>query len=159
LRASCDNHVGLRTNDIDAAARFWCEALGATLATEPVEREGPSVEAVFGAGARIKVAQVTFAGPGGIELFEFLSPQSPVPATHQPAAAIMHFALTVDEIDTAVRRIDEAGGRVLGAPMQVAGAPAGPRFVYCESPEGHPFELVTVDHRGVIEFVRAFRAN
>jgi catechol 2,3-dioxygenase-like lactoylglutathione lyase family enzyme len=159
MRASADNHIGLRTADLDDAARFWCDALGGTLATTPVVRSDAGVEAVFGPGATIKVAQITFADGGGIELFEFLAPQSAVPPLHQPSAAIMHFAFTVDDIDAAVERIAAAGGAVLGAPMQVAGAESGPRFVYCESPEGHPFELVTVGHAGVVEFVRALRGE
>jgi catechol 2,3-dioxygenase-like lactoylglutathione lyase family enzyme len=159
VHASCDNHIGLRTGDLEAAATFWQDALGGRLATAPVERGDAGVEAVFGEGAVIRVAQVTFDGVGGIELFEFLSPASPVPHTHQPSAAIMHFALTVDDIDEAAVRIEAAGGTVTNPPAAVAGAPDGPRFAYCATPEGHPFELVTITHAQVIEFVTELRAR
>jgi predicted enzyme related to lactoylglutathione lyase len=84
---------------------------------------------------------------------------TPIPASEQRSSSIMHFAMTVDDIDEAAYRIEHAGGRVLMKPGIVAGAPTGPRFVYCESPEGHQFELVTVDHHAVITFVRDLRGE
>jgi predicted enzyme related to lactoylglutathione lyase len=71
----------------------------------------------------------------------------------------MHVAFTVDDVDAAVERIQAAGGRAVAPPMVVGGAEEGPKFVYCETPEGHVFELVSVDHPTVIEFVRALRAE
>ena len=84
--ARLDHHVGLRTADIDAAARFWVAALEGTLATRPVLRTGGYFDLLFGEGAQVKVCYVTFEA-GAIELFEFVEPRVDVPASSQTATA------------------------------------------------------------------------
>jgi catechol 2,3-dioxygenase-like lactoylglutathione lyase family enzyme len=152
--AACDNHVGLRTNDVEAASQSWCDALGGEKAEVSTVRSSALLDQVFGPGTRLRSCHVLYPGGGGVELFEFVEPRSPLPTSRQTHDALMHFAFTVDDIDGAVERILAAGGSVPTPPWRLGGAPDGPRSVYCLSPEGHAFELVTIDYSAVITFMR-----
>jgi catechol 2,3-dioxygenase-like lactoylglutathione lyase family enzyme len=157
LRVSCDNHVGVRTNDIDAAIQFWCGALGGETESTPAVRSSPLLDLVFGEGTRVKIAHVLFPAGGGIELSEFVEPRTELPASRQTLDALMHFALTVDDIDGAVARIVAAGGRVLHDPLRIGDIPDGPQAVNCFSPEGHAFQLLTINYKGAIDLIRSSR--
>ena len=86
MSARLDHHVGMRTADIDASARFWVDALDGTLATRPVLRTGGYFDQLFGEGAQVKVCYVTF-DTGAIELFEFVEPRVDVRRAARPATA------------------------------------------------------------------------
>ena len=92
-----DHHVALRVSDIDSSIRFYEEALGGRLVAAPIMREGPYIEAVFGPGARVKVCHVAFDA-NALELWQFLSPEVPIPPQDQTAVGIMHFAVTGDDL-------------------------------------------------------------
>jgi catechol 2,3-dioxygenase-like lactoylglutathione lyase family enzyme len=151
VRVSCDNHVGLRTSDIDAATRFWCEALGAqTSEPSPTTQSGPVLDLVFGEGTRVKISHVVFPAGGWLELFEFVEPRLELPSSRPTLDLLMHLAFTVDDIDEGIRRIAAAGGRTLHDPIRLAGVPDGPMSVNCLSPQGHPFQLLTIDYGRVV---------
>jgi catechol 2,3-dioxygenase-like lactoylglutathione lyase family enzyme len=141
VSARLDHHVALRTNDIDAAIRFWAAALDGTAATPPSLRSGGYFDQLFGPGTRVKISYVTFAA-GAIELFEFVEPLHDVPASSQTGDGLMHFGVTVEDVPAALARVEAAGGRRRLEINHVGGRPAAPRFVYCEDPEGHVFELM-----------------
>lgn len=141
LRACADHHVALRVSDIERAARFYAEALGGRLLTRPSVREGRYIEEVFGGppGLEVKACLIAFDA-GAVELWEFLRPVRPLPDEDQTGAGIMHFAVRVDDVSEALRRVEAAGGRAR-FPVKRIGAGGG-RFVYCEDPDGHVFELL-----------------
>jgi catechol 2,3-dioxygenase-like lactoylglutathione lyase family enzyme len=141
VSARLDHHVGMRTADIDASARFWVDALEGTLATPPVLRTGGYFDQLFGEGAQVKVCYVTFDA-GAIELFEFVEPRVDVPPSSQTGDGVMHFGVTVPDVPEALARVEAAGGRRRLDVNHVGGRADAPRFVYCEDPEGHVFELM-----------------
>lgn len=141
MSARLDHHVALRTGDIDAAIRFWVAALDGTEATRPVLRSGAYFDQLFGEGARVKVSYVTFEA-GAIELFEFVQPRVDIPPSSQTGDGVMHFGVTVPDVPAALARVEAAGGKRRLEVNHVGGRPDAPRFVYCEDPEGHVFELM-----------------
>ena len=141
MAARLDHHVGLRTADIDAAIRFWVAALDGEMATPPALRTGGYFDQLFGPGSQVKVAYVTFDA-GSIELFEFVEPRVAVPPSSQIGDGVMHFGVTVSDVPAVLAKVEAAGGRRRLDVQRVGGREGAPRFVYCEDPEGHVFELM-----------------
>ena len=153
MSARADHHVALRVSDIDEAIRFYVDGLGGRLVAAPIVREGPYIEEVFGPGAVVKVCHVAFAA-NALELWQFLAPVVPIPPQDQSVVGIMHFALTVDDVPAALERVEGAGGRKR-FPVKSIGGDSPGRFVYCEDPDGHVFELLSVDHPETVRIILA----
>ena len=153
MRARADHHIALRVADIDRAVRFYQKALGGRLIVAPIVREGPYIESVFGAGAKVKVCHVAFEA-NAIELWQFLHPVRPIPPADQTVLGQMHFAVTVDDVPEALARVEAAGGRAR-FPVKRIGGNSDARFVYCEDPDGNVFELLDVTHPETVALILA----
>ena len=153
MSARADHHVALRVTDLERAIRFYEEALGGRLVAAPIMREGPYIEEVFGPGAVLRVCHVAFAA-NALELWQFLAPVVPIPPQEQSAVGIMHFAVTVDDVPSTLARVEAAGGKAR-FPVKSIGGDSPGRFVYCEDPDGHVFELLSVDHRTTVGIIVA----
>ena len=116
-------------------------------------REGPYIEEVFGPGAVVKVCHVAFAA-NALELWQFLAPVVPIPPQEQSAVGIMHFAFTVDDVPEALAQ-GRGGRRPRALPVKAIGGDSPGRFVYCEDPDGHVFELLSVDHPETVRIILA----
>jgi len=150
MSARLDHHVALRTGDIDAATRFWTAALEGVVATPPALRGGGYFDQLFGPGAQVKISYVSFEA-GAIELFEFVEPRLAVPPSSQVGDGVMHFGVTVPDVPAALARVEAAGGRRRLPVNRVGGREDAPRFVYCEDPEGHVFELMEMTRDETVE--------
>jgi catechol 2,3-dioxygenase-like lactoylglutathione lyase family enzyme len=150
LSARLDHHVALRTGDIEAAIRFWTAALEGVVATPPTLRGGGYFDQLFGPGAQVKISYISFEA-GAIELFEFVEPRQAVPPSSQVGDGVMHFGVTVADVPAAVARVEAAGGRRRLPINRVGGREGAPRFVYCEDPEGHVFELMEMTRDETVE--------
>jgi catechol 2,3-dioxygenase-like lactoylglutathione lyase family enzyme len=145
-----DHHVALRVSDIDASVRFWTEALGGRLATPVALRSGGYFDDLFGEGCAVKICYVTFDA-GAVELFEFVEPRVDVPPSSQTRDGQMHFGVTVADVPAALERVEALGGRRRLPVNHVGGRPDAPRFVYCEDPDGHVFELMEMTTAETVE--------
>ena len=150
MSARLDHHVALRTGDIDAATRFWTAALEGVVATPPALRGGGYFDQLFGPGAQVKISYISFEA-GAIELFEFVEPRLAVPPSSQVGDGVMHFGVTVPDVPAALARVEAAGGRRRLPVNRVGGRDNAPRFVYCEDPEGHVFELMEMTRDETVE--------
>jgi catechol 2,3-dioxygenase-like lactoylglutathione lyase family enzyme len=102
-------HVNLRVDRLDAAARFYREALG----LEPVERDPAETRGVWFA-----------LGDAQLHLAEDAAPQPP---------SRRHFAVEVDDLAEARRRVVAAGGAI---------EKEEPRRFWARDPAGNRIEIV-----------------
>ncbi len=92
------DHVGVAVPDLDAALKLWKAVLG----------EEPVIEDVV--GQRVRTA--TF--PSGIELLAPLSAGSPVSGfLDKRGAGIHHVTLRVQDLDAELKRLKDAGVRLI----------------------------------------------
>lgn len=150
MSARLDHHVALRVSDMSAAIRFWTEGAGGRLAMPPRRGSGGVFDLVFEPGCTVSMSYVLFDS-GALELFCFEEPALPVPESRQAADAIMHFGITVPDVVAALSRIEECGGRRRSPVLHMFGRKDFPRFVYCESPDGHVFEFLETGAEGVVD--------
>jgi catechol 2,3-dioxygenase-like lactoylglutathione lyase family enzyme len=149
------NHVGITVADIDAAVRFYTQAFGLRILVAPfdasTETEGADRRFdVFGATwGHMKLAHLVNAEGAGFELFQFVRPPVHVRAEGFDYwnRGISHIALTVDDIEGTVERIERLGGR---ARTRIHELPSGTRICYCADPWGTAIELVTTSYTGLV---------
>ena len=142
------HHAGLRVSDAERASEFYC-ALGGERLTRPVLLEGRGAEQVVGVdGAPLRIAMIGF-GPSALELFEVLDP-APDWARAPVVGTIPHVCLQVDDVDAALARAEELGGRRLWPKVDRLGAT---RAIYLTDPDGNDLELLDVP---VSEIAAAF---
>lgn len=64
---------------------------------------------------------------------------------------MMHFGVTVEDVPGTLAKVEAAGGKALFEVKKIAGK--GASFVYCEDPDGHVFELLSVDHPTTVSLI------
>lgn len=147
------NHIGLTVPDIDAAARFLAEGLGARwcydgLTRDDPPREGEEVERQLGlpAGAKIVRQRLMRIGDGpNLELFEIVA-DDPAEPLGLADRGWNHISVYCDDIHGALRRIVDAGATPLS---EVHGNSRhedtpGNGSVYVVPPWGGLIELQTI---------------
>jgi catechol 2,3-dioxygenase-like lactoylglutathione lyase family enzyme len=147
------DHVGVTVPDIEEAARFFAEALGA----EPLYEMTPSKpatddnlrleQAQLGTrpGTRWRRALMMRLGDGPcIELFDYEDPDRRAAVTATDLG-VQHFAIYVDDIDAVKDRMVAAGATALEGPSPLNGPEAGEgnQWLYVQAPWGGLIELVT----------------
>lgn len=145
-----DHHVALRVSDIEASVGFWTEALGGELATPVAFRTGGYFDQLFAEDCAVKMCYVTFDA-GAVELFEFVEPRVDLPPSVQTRDSLMHFGVTVESVPDTLAKVEALGGRRRLPVNHVGGRPDAPRFVYCEDPDGHVFELMEMTTAQTVE--------
>ncbi|WP_439944704.1 VOC family protein [Streptomyces sp. BBFR115] len=146
------DHVGVTVPDIEAATAFFVRALDAEVLYDTLRRtdgpkSGPATERRLGVppgSAERAVRMLALPHGPGLELFEFDAPRQR-PAALPCDFGWQHLAVYVDDLDRAVARVEEAGGRALFDPGPLPGPEAGARnrMVYTHTPWGSTLELIT----------------
>jgi glyoxylase I family protein len=133
-----NDHLAVRVTDIERSTRFYVEAFGATILTNPFVLEGDFAEAMLEgpAGVRFKLRHLRFDS-GVIELFQFIEPAHPAKPQHPTETAILHMGFQVDDVDGAAARVELAGGRLL-MPVTAWGEW---KLTFCADPDGNVIEL------------------
>lgn len=124
------DHLGLAVRSLDEAVEFYREALGLELAgTEEVASEG------------VRVGFLP-AGQPRIELLEPLGKSSPV-ARHleRRGEGIHHICFQVNDLEEAVRRIQEKGARLIEPAIREGAEGCRVSFVHPRSAHGVLVEL------------------
>jgi predicted enzyme related to lactoylglutathione lyase len=136
---AANQHVGIAVPDIDRAGEFYIEALDGRWLWEPVLMEGKEA-AKTGIAPAFKCGMIGFSN-GCLELFELIGVERPQPAM------VPHFALHVDDVEEARRRIEAAGGRSLwDEPLHVGEMTC----IYSADPDGNVIELLDTDLEGLV---------
>lgn len=145
------DHVGLTVPDVEAATRFFVDALGAEPLYDTMTRDEPArgsaaVERRLGvvpdaAGRAIRM--LALPNGAGIELFEFDGPQRP--AATPADLGWQHVGVYVDDVDAALDSVEAAGGVLNADPQPLNGPESGRRnrFAYARTPWGSTLELIS----------------
>ena len=127
------HHVGLQVADIDRAATFYREALGASWMVLPLDFEGGPAQLSQGVD-KFRLAMLSL-GNAAVELFEL--PDPPVPSELR----LPHLAVQVEDTDAALERVEKLGGARIWDKVDRLGRA---RVIYVRDPDGNVVELL--DH-------------
>src|SRR5437588_4918390 len=124
-------HIGIATQSIDDALRFWRDALGLEVAhTETVEDQG------------VRVAMLP-AGASAIELLEPTGESSPVAKfIEKRGPGIHHVAVRVADIRAALARLKAGGARLIDEEPRMGAGGCLVAFVHPSASGGVLLELV-----------------
>lgn len=145
------NHVGVGVPDVEAAIEWYRKVFGFRLVSGPnhVQRTSASGEQardVLGSSfGEMWQAHMVTADGIGIEFFQLIDPP------HERRKdeiefwrnGIFHFCITDPEIEDAVRRITEAGGKQLSRIWLERPPSPNHKMVYCADPFGTVIEIYT----------------
>lgn len=125
------NHLGIATNGIDDALKFWADALGLeNVHTEVVEDQ------------KVRVAMLPI-GESRIELLEPTSNDSPISKfLEKRGGGIHHIAVEVDDINAALKNLKEKGMRLIDENPRAGAEGCLVAFVHPASANGVLLELV-----------------
>ena len=125
------NHLGIATNGIDEALKFWSDALGLeNVHTEIVEDQ------------KVRVAMLSI-GESRIELLEPIGEDSPIAKfLEKRGGGIHHIAVEVDDIEASLARLKRQGIRLIDDSPRVGAEGCLVAFVHPSSANGVLLELV-----------------
>ncbi len=125
------DHLGIATNGIDEALKFWGEALGLeNVHTEIVEDQ------------KVRVAMLPL-GESRIELLEPTSEDSPISKfLEKRGGGIHHIAVSVDDIQASLAKLKARGIRLIDESPHVGAEGCLVAFVHPSSANGVLLELV-----------------
>jgi len=125
------NHLGIATNGIDEALKFWQDALGLeNVHTETVEDQ------------KVRVAMLPI-GDTRIELLEATSEDSPIAKfLEKRGGGIHHIAVEVEDIEDALVKLKNKGARLIDEKPRVGAEGCLIAFVHPSSANGVLLELI-----------------
>ncbi|MFT3745976.1 MAG: methylmalonyl-CoA epimerase [Pyrinomonadaceae bacterium] len=125
------NHLGIATKGIDAALKFWSDALGLeNVHTEIVEDQ------------KVRVAMLPI-GESRIELLEPTSEDSPISKfLEKRGGGIHHVAVEVDDIEASLAKLRCEGMRLIDESPRIGAEGCLVAFVHPASTNGVLLELV-----------------
>ena len=128
------NHLGIATNGIDEALKFWADSLGLeNVHTETVEDQ------------KVRVAMLP-VGESRIELLEPISDDSPISKfLEKRGGGIHHIAVEVDDIKAALEKLRSQGARLIDEVPRIGAEGCLVAFVHPGSTGGVLLELVEVN--------------
>jgi catechol 2,3-dioxygenase-like lactoylglutathione lyase family enzyme len=135
------NHVGVTVVNLDDALAFYRDVFG----LEPAlvtEAGGPPIAEMFQVpGADFKVAFLPI-GNTVWELVQYKTPGAKTKPRHDEIGG-MHACLEVSNMDEALQALEEHGGDVPDAPLDIPEGPmTGARIAYVRDPNGVQLELL-----------------
>lgn len=125
------NHLGIATNGIEEALKFWEDALGLeNVHTETVEDQ------------KVRVAMLPL-GESRIELLEPTSEDSPISKfLEKRGGGIHHIAVEVEDIEAALAKLKSEGARLIDETPRIGAEGCLVAFVHPSSANGVLLELV-----------------
>jgi catechol 2,3-dioxygenase-like lactoylglutathione lyase family enzyme len=126
------DHVGLSVADLDAQSRFYEKAFGFVEIYRNDLHEGKIRSAILrsNAGAQLELIERAGSKP------QYFTD----PVDGAGIQGYFHWALKVDDLDTAFESITSAGAASVTTPANAAHP--GIRFAYVRDPEGNLIELI-----------------
>lgn len=141
-------HVGITVPDLEEAVEFYTKAFGWYVLMKPTEvvednsAIGVMCKDVFGEGfKKFRIAHLSTSDKIGIELFEFPKTEVPENNLEYWKSGVFHFSILDPDIEGAVERIKELGGKQRMPIREYYPGKKPYRMVYVEDPFGNVFEL------------------
>lgn len=141
-------HIGFTVPDIEQAHDFFVNVIGCDFVYSlgPWTKDDNWFSDHLNIHPRSVLKELRFYrcafGPN-FEVFEYESPDQNSVQPKNSDVGGHHIAFYVDDLDTAVKYLQEKGIHILSTPTASAGASEGQRWVYFLSPWGMQFELVS----------------
>ncbi len=125
------NHLGIATNGIDEALKFWGDALGLeNVFTEIVDEQ------------KVRVAMLPL-GESRIELLEPTSDDSPISKfLEKRGGGIHHIAVEVDDIESVLAKLKSQGMKLIDETPRIGAEGCRVAFVHPSAANGVLLELV-----------------
>ena len=125
------NHLGIATNGIDEALKFWQDALGLeNIHTETI------------ADQKVRVAMLPI-GDTRIELLEATSEDSPIAKfLEKRGGGIHHIAVEVENIEAALAKLKAQGARLIDEKPRIGAEGCLIAFVHPSAANGVLLELI-----------------
>ena len=120
------NHLHLRSEDPDVAARFYCDNFGASIAGERPLSTTKSIHLELGGRPLLTVS-------GRAE------GEDPLPGSTQPRYGLDHFGFEVDDMEEAVARFRANGVHLICEPWTM---PSGSMVAFIEVPDHVSIEII-----------------
>ena len=151
------DHINLVVSDLERSVDFYTNVLGFR-ETQRAELEGEWIETIIGLET-VKASVAYVVSPAGQPRLELLQYHSPIGDGFQANSipntlGLRHLALSVDNIDSAVQRLREAGTELLSRPVvvptDVIQHSTGQKILcYFHDPDGGLLELTEYRHNSL----------
>ena len=151
------DHINLVVSDLERSVDFYTNVLGFR-ETQRAELEGEWIETIIGLET-VKASVAYVVSPAGQPRLELLQYHSPIGDVFQANSipntlGLRHLALSVDNIDSAVQRLREAGTELLSRPVvvptDVIQHSTGQKILcYFHDPDGVLLELTEYRHNSL----------
>ena len=151
------DHINLVVSDLERSVDFYTNVLGFR-ETQRAELEGEWIETIIGLKT-VKASVAYVVSPAGQPRLELLQYHSPIGDGFQANSipntlGLRHLALSVDNIDSAVHRLREAGTELLSRPVvvptDVIQHSTGQKILcYFHDPDGVLLELTEYRHNSL----------
>ncbi|MAJ73459.1 hypothetical protein CMK13_10655 [Candidatus Poribacteria bacterium] len=151
------DHINLVVSDLERSVDFYTNVLGFR-ETQRAELEGEWIETIIGLET-VKASVAYVVSPAGQPRLELLQYHSPIGDGFQANSipntlGLRHLALSVDNIDSAVQRLREAGTELLSRPVvvptDVIQHSTGQKILcYFHDPDGVLLELTEYRHNSL----------
>ena len=120
------NHLHFRSEDPDAAAKFYCDNFGAAITSErPL--------------STTKSIQLELNGKHLMTISGRAEGEDPVPGSNDPRYGLDHFGFEVDDMDEAAAHLRVNGAHFICEPWTM---PSGSTVAFIEAPDHVSVEII-----------------
>ena len=120
------NHLHFRSEDPDAAAKFYCDNFGAAITSErPL--------------STTKSIQLELNGKHLMTISGRAEGEDPVPGSNDPRYGLDHFGFEVDDMDEAAAHLRANGAHFICEPWTM---PSGSTVAFIEAPDHVSVEII-----------------
>lgn len=135
-------NVVVHVADMDRALRFYQDGLGLDIKFDSGWSSPEPMLALSSTppGTPMRIVAFELEGTAGLSLCSFQAPGERVAAFE--AGGIIHFGLTVDDVDASLTTLEALGGRPLGSPGIVGPPGRQSKLGFIRDPDGAVIELL-----------------
>ncbi|MFZ2956981.1 MAG: VOC family protein [Candidatus Ozemobacteraceae bacterium] len=139
-------HIAIAVRDLNKSIEWYHNVMGFVLAKEPIEIDtdtsplGEIAHGLFGKGLKkLRIAQMVGANHVGIELFQFVLPESKNNDRQEfSKTGLLHMCVVASDVELVARKIKGNGGKVR---VENHAETTDKKVVFCEDLDGNVIEV------------------